>query len=192
MSDLLTSINALFASSYPYVPRANSTANNPPRSDFARDLAGGELKPGTTVTQQTRYTVDNNGRLQKTGSQVTIGDQQEIATPFLPAVPFSTPAPSSLAALSRPKPQLAPSDEAQLFDADSIEGGINGQARRFFDQAGAEDENGDTVEVEVIAPEVADRELPTVVSQKQAGVSYLYARNNDIVYNVEPQFAFAA
>lgn len=192
MSDLLTSLNALFASNYPYTPRANAAGNNAPRNDFARNLVNADLKPGTTVTQQTRYTVDTNGRLQKTGSQVTIGEQQQSDSTLFPVVPFTTPVPTSLAALSRTKPQLSPSDEAQLFDADSIESGLNGQARRFLDQAGAEDENGDAVEVEILSPDVADRELPTTQAQRQLSVSYLYARNNDIVYNVEPQVAFAA
>lgn len=192
MSDLLTSLNALFASNSPYVPRANASAGNPARNDFGRELANAELKPGATVTRQTNYTVDTNGRLRKTGSQVTINEPSQPDGALLTAIPFATPAPGSLAALSRAKPQLSPSDEAQLFDADTIEGNVNGQGRRFRDQARAEDENGNAVEVEVLSPDLADREPASLRAQKQARASYLYARNNDIVYNVEPQVAFAA
>ena len=194
MSDLLTSLSALFASNYPYVPRTNNVQGNPARANdqFARELVNGDLKPGTTVTQSTQYTVGTDGRLQKTGSQVTIGGQTATDTSLIPFAPFTTPAPTSLAALQRPRAQLTPEEEALLFDADSIEGGLDGQARRFFDEAGAQDENGDAVVVEILSPDVADRDLPTLASQQQQRVSNLYARNNDVVYNVEPAIAFAA
>lgn len=191
MSTITTSLNQLLAANSVFGARPASANPNSPANSFGRELLG-DLKPGTTVTRQTQYTVDTNGRLQRTGSQLRIGEQQnDNASPS--NLPFVVPAPpATLAELQKPKPQLSPTDEALLFDSDSIEGGINGQSRRFFDQDGAQDENGQTVEVEILSPDVADRELPALASQRQARASSLYARNNDIVYNVEPQIAFAA
>jgi hypothetical protein len=191
VSTITTSLNQLLAANSAFGARPAVANPNSPANNFGRELLG-DLKPGTTVTKQTQYTVDTNGRLQRTGSQIRIGEQQNDNASSS-NLPFVVPAPpATLAELQKPKPQLSPTDEALLFDADSIEGGINGQSRRFFDQDGAQDENGQAVEVEVLSPDVADRELPALASQQQARVSSLYARNNDIIYNVEPQIAFAA
>ena len=64
MSDLLTSLSALFATNYPYVPRANNVQTNVPRNgnDFARDLLR-DAKPG-------KYKVEAN----------FFGDRQQIVT----------------------------------------------------------------------------------------------------------------
>lgn len=200
MTDLLTSLSALFATNYPYVPRTNNVQNNPPRpQDFADKLAR-DLKPGSTVTARTEYTVTANGALVPKATSITVGNtvgadpldkiDGKLSTGlFTAAVPLPT---ISFGDLAKPRAKLSPDQEALLFDADSIEGGLDGQARRFFDDAGAEDENGETVAVEILAPDVADRELPTLQSQQQQRVSNLYARNNDVVYNVEPAIAFAA
>ena len=191
MSTISTSLNQLLASNFAFVARPSGANTNATTNNFGRELLG-DLKPGTIVTKQTQYTVDSNGRLQRTGSQLRIGEQQnESASPTNQPVVVSAP-PATLAELQKPKPQLSPTDEALLFDADSIEGDLGGQARRFFNRSGAQDENGQAVEVEILSPDLADRELPTLASQRQARASSLYARNNDIVYNVEPQIAFAA
>lgn len=199
MTDLLTSLSALFATNYPYVPRAANAQNNAPRpNDFADKLAR-DLKPGSTVTTRTQYTVAANGALVPRSSSVTVsnvgGAGAASSTPNTGLGQFTlgTPLPPlSFSDLAKPRPKLSPDQEAVLFDADSIEGGLDGQARRFFNDAGAEDENGDAVAVEIIAPDVADRESPSLQSQQQVRVSNLYARNNDVVYNVEPAIAFAA
>lgn len=202
MSDLLTSLSALFATNYPYVPRTNNVQTNVPRNgnDFARDLLR-DAKPGSTVTARTEYTVTANGALVPKSTAITVGnatgaDALDGSDGKLGVGTFTAAAadtrPLRFNDLAKPRALLSPEDEALLFDADSVEGGLDGQARRFFDDAGAQDENGDAVTVEIIAPDVADRELPTLASQQQARVSNLYARNNDIVYNVEPVIAFAA
>lgn len=200
MSDILTSLSALFATNYPYVPRTGNVSNNAPRpNDFADKLAR-DLKPGSTVTARTEYTVTANGALVPKSTSITVGSTAgadpldkidgKLSTGFYTA---ATPLPTiSFGDLAKPRALLSPDEEASLFDADSIEGGLDGQARRFFDNAGAEDENGESVAVEIIAPDVADQELPTLQSQQQARVSSLYARNNDVIYNVEPAIAFAA
>lgn len=199
MTDLLTSLSALFATNYPYVPRPNNVQTNATRTnDFAKDLVR-DLKPGTNVTARTEYTVAANGALVPKSTSISVGNATSAETLgnangasgglFTPAVQAP---PLSFADLAKPRPKLSPDQEALLFDADSVEGGLDGQARRFFDNAGAEDENGETVAVEILSPDVADRELPTLASQQQARVSNLYARNNDVIYNVEPAIAFAA
>ncbi len=202
MSDLITSLNALFASNSPYVPRSNSAQNNTSRNgaDFARELTR-DLKPGTTVTARTEYTVTANGSLVPKSTAITVGNT--VGTDALDGsdgklgvgtytAPAADPRPLRFNDLARPRALLSPDEEASLFDADSIEGGLDGQSRRFFDGAGAQDENGDSVAVEIISPDLADRELATLANQQQLRVSNLYARNNDVIYNVTPAIAFAA
>ena len=200
MSDLLTSLSALFATNYPYVPRTNVVQPPPPRpSDFADKLAR-DLKAGSTVTARTEYTVAPNGRLVPKSTSITVGNAAgadaldkidgKLGTGFFTA---GTPLPTiSFGDLAKPRALLSPDEEASLFDADSIEGGLDGQARRFFNETGAQDENGESITVEILSPDVADRNAPALATQRQNSVSNLYARNNDIVYNVEPAIAFAA
>lgn len=202
MTNLLTSLSALLATNYPYAPRTAPVQNNAPRpgADFARDLLR-DAKPGSTVVARTEYTVTANGALVPKSTAITVGNatgadaldgsdgKLGVGTYTAPA---ADPRPLRFNDLAKPRALLSPEDEALLFDADSVEGGLDGQARRFFDESGAQDENGDAVAVEILSPDVADRQSPSLASQLQARISNLYARNNDIVYNVEPIIAFAA
>lgn len=200
MSDILTSLSALFATNYPYVPRASAVQSNTPRTNDFADKLSRDLKPGSTVIARTEYTVGAAGGLIPKSTSITVGSAAgadpldridgKLSTGFytsgapLPAISFGD--------LAKPRALLSPTDEASLFDADSVEGGLDGQSRRYYNQAGAEDENGESVAVEILAPDVADRDLPALAAQQQARISNLYARNNDIVYNVEPAIALAA
>lgn len=200
MSSLSTSLNQLLAANYAFIKPPAAQNANPQTTNFDRDLLA-NLKPGSTVTARTDYTVAANGSLIPKSTAITIGNasgadaldpkngKPGLGTYVAPQIDAR---PLRFADLTRPRANLNPSDEALLFDADSIEGGDGQPARRFFDEQGAEDENGDAVQVEILSPDVADRELPALASQRQARVSNLYARNNDIIYNVEPQIAFAA
>ena len=171
MNLFAASVNQLLASQFSYAAR--SAAPAPVQPLPSRDTAAGahSATPGVR-------------------GAATAADEVRFSAAAL-ALPGRIPArPTSLSDLQRPKPQLNPSEEAALFDAESIEGGMAQQ--HYFDGEGAHDENGEAVEVEILSPELASRQMLRLVDRQQAAVSQLYSRNNDIVYHSQPMLALAA
>lgn len=192
VSSISSSLNSLLATNFSGIPRYGVTPAQSPAAASAQEVkaAFGNLKPGATVSSRTDYTVSINGQLVPKSSVISVTDATDESSqqPAFYRERQTEAKPQSFADLAKPKPILSPTEEAVLFDADAIDG--DGQPRRFYDNQGAQDENGDAVEVEVIAPDTQPTQ--TLAQQQQARVSNLYARVGEIVYSVEPAVAFAA
>lgn len=172
------------------------TAATLPQSKFA---------VGTTITARYQYKVAEDGSLLPLQTQVTTepaledalsgsgrrGQRQFVRDEAGERRP-------SFGNLSRPKPQLTPSDEVSLLasiaggrdtlelpQVDSAEGGPGA--------AGLIDGQGNSgVEVAVDADPNSHKNFLSQLARHQFAVANLYARNNDVVYNVTPIALLAA
>lgn len=185
MNSVSASLNYLLAANgsefaRPTYGATTTTFEGKPASDLRASL--GALKPGTTVSARYDYTVDRQGQLVPSGTTITTGDPARPSRGFL--VPDERP--QRFADLLKPKPNLEPADEVQLFASTEEEGG---SANRYVAD-GAIDENGDAVEVEIIAPSA--QPASPLIQQRQQQASTVYARNNELIYTSDPVFAFAA
>lgn len=184
MSTLNTSLNALLASTYSEYGRsvASSAA---PFGPTAKELKAelGNLKPGTTVSARSDFTVNPQGQLVRNATSVTITtpEDEERGNRGRSSFTVADERPGSFSDLVKPRPTLQPTDEMQLFAS-------NAPSQTVED--GAQDEAGNAIEVEILAP--GEPVNASLTSQRQAIASNLYARNNDLIYTQEPALAFAA
>lgn len=184
MSTLDTSLNALLASNYAEYGRA--VANRTPTyASTAKALQAelGTLKPGTTVSARTDYTVNPQGQLVRSATSVTVtaADDEEGGQGGSSSFTVADERPGSFHDLLKPRPTLEPADEAVLFASNPSNPVLSNAAQ---------DENGNAVEVEILAP--GTQPNASITSQRQLSVSHLYARNHDLIYTQEPVLAFAA
>jgi hypothetical protein len=168
---------------------------------------------GSTITARYQYKVGQDGNLIPTRTDVTTEVRDETVTDregrkgrgFLREQPDRRQ--PSFRDFSPIRAELSPSDEAVIFargDAGQPNISVairplttNREAARS-NVAEAFDDNGSAVDAESIAPQLG----PTVVRdavalsladvRAQSQVAAVYARNNDIVYNVTPITRLAA
>ena len=165
---------------------------------------GNVLAPGTKVTARIQYTVDKDGKLNQTSSEIThevSGDEKQGGSRQFLQQQQQAPSDQTLASLERPHPLLSPSDEVALFaDQSSQSTATNATTENTstlsISQGEGVAEDGSSVDVEIIAPQIAqdhtDSAQLLVLPQLQAQVASLYARNNDIVFSATPLTELAA
>lgn len=199
MSSINTSINAFLASNFSEFNAAantvvNGVANNAQRRDFSSALGSG-IKPGTSVRAQYDYTVNEDGKLVQTSASITIGGDQQKRQQSAHYPPAQDERPQSFANIAKPRADLSPSDETQLFAVNAAaEYGVPGSGRPVILRNGAHDQNGDAVDVELITNDGDEprNDAQTLAAQKQQRIASLYAKNSDVIYNVDPVLQFAA
>ncbi len=163
-----------------------------PRTGLVRPVE--EVRPGDRVTAS--YTVEADGSLALRKVSLNGRDQTEDALAResgqqqLPAREErqSQTAPS-LAALSRPKAQISPYEELLLFASNPADGKNSPLPSQVFNQ-GVSDAQYEVLDANSEAGGRA--EILTLAAQRQQQVAGLYARNSDIVYNIEPAYSAAA
>lgn len=204
MTTLNTSLNFNFASSEAArIAQGERAAQETIANQLRQSASGAAFVAGTTITARYQYRVAADGSLVPLQTQITtdapadagrVGDRRNGRAPSrnngerLP----------TLANLLRPRANLSPSDEVALFAV--RDNAV--QAREVAIQqsqavtasitrlAQASDENGDAVEAEVITLRSRGEDIRQ--QRAQVSVAGLYARNNDIVYNVTPISRLAA
>jgi len=161
---------------------------------------------GTTITARYQYKVAEDGSLVPLQTQITT-DIPKDGSPTDPNrrngrnLQRRDERQPTFADIARPRVSLSPSDELAVFGAFS-NGGQTTQQAALQQQlaaafsplnitAQASDENGEPVEAEVLT---FRRENTNAAEQRRAqySVATLYARNNDVVYNVTPISQLAA
>lgn len=159
----------------------------------AYERSGELLIPGSSVTTRIRYRVGRDGELIPTETRVTTvpkdesydkaeGDRRGNGRRYFELQ--GDGAAATLAGLVQPKPLLSPADEVALY-ANAATGVQEGEAVA---------EDGTPIAVEIFTPQSDERtaQVLALASRAQASVASLYARNNDIVYNVTPYSELAA
>lgn len=201
MSGISSSLNYLLASNFSELGRTAITGvQTPPVNAAARAPFATNLKPGTPVSARYDYVVGANGALVQTNTTITTGkvdEDQENNSQRRGARGFTTQErPQSFNDLLKAKPTLEPADEVALFAAQSVEVddvADNTPTPVVLENA-AQDENGESVEVELITDQTprAQVQNEALAQQRQLAVSGLYARNSEAVYTVAPVLQFAA
>ncbi|MFZ4540340.1 MAG: hypothetical protein ACOYNL_00840 [Rickettsiales bacterium] len=176
---------------------------------------------GATITARYQYKVGPDGSLVPQQTQVTTTAPEDETTRNQPRRSRDSLRESledrrpRFTDLAKPKPELSPTEELALFAAEQ-EGTehhpitpLPAQLAQLAGQtppvqvltvitAEASDENGDAVEAELLTPEgepIRVQNEPVISSftaRAQFAVAGLYARNNDVVYNVTPLAQLAA
>lgn len=204
MTTLNASLNFNFASGEAQrIAQAERNAQEVIANQLRQAAANAPFAPGTTVTARYQYRVADDGSLVPLQTQISTNVQPDDARQgdrrsgrFFER--NSNERPQSLAGLLPPRASLSPTDEVALFAVRSSTGQTRAQVLEQSTslssspaiRAQVQDENGDSVEAEVIAlPSRADDQR---VARAQLAVAGLYARNNDIVYNVTPISRLAA
>jgi hypothetical protein len=204
MNPLSASLNFNFASSEAQrIAQAERGAQEVIANQLRQAAASAPFAPGTTVTARYQYRVADDGSLVPLQTQIStnvqpddsrLGDRRSGRF----SQRNSNERAPSLADLVQPRASLSPTDEVALFAVRSSAGQTRAQvleqspARLSTPIARTQvlDENGDSVEAEVIT--LPTRGEDQRVARAQSAVAGLYARNNDIVYNVTPISRLAA
>lgn len=191
MNNIASSLNYLLAANYTELGRASAPAAAHPAAKAPADLRAslGPLKPGTQVTARYEYTVDPLGKLVAGNASVTALSPEEQGKNGFAAFTAADERPKRFSDFQKPRPTLEPADEALLFASDpfaasSVPAGIA--------IGGAQDEQGQAIEVEIIAPRDPNRPVLSAAAQQQQKISDLYARNHALAYGSDPVLAFAA
>ncbi len=148
------------------------------------------FKTGTSITA--RYTVDEDGALAL--RDVNINEPSDDSAngnrPRFNAEEEDSRPSTTLASLARPRAVMNPSDEVALFagyggELASQPAGASGSNVQdaVFEEL---DADGNSLE------QPTDKAPTTVAAQKQTQVANLYARNADVIYNVDPIMSDAA
>ncbi len=204
MTTLNASLNFNFAPGEAQrVAQAERNAQEVIANQLRQAAANAPFAPGTTVTARYQYRVADDGSLVPLQTQISTNVQPDDARQgdrrsgrF--SQRNSNERPQSLAGLLPPRASLSPTDEVALFAVRSSAGQTRAQVLEQSTslssspaiRAQVQDENGDVVEAEVIT--LPSRPEDQRVARAQLAVAGLYARNNDIVYNVTPISRLAA
>ncbi len=179
----------------------------------------GKLAIGTTITARYQYKVGANGALipQETQITTTVDDALQSNNgkrnrqAFRDALDERRP---SFADLAKPKPELSPAAESEIFAGVADEAAAAANTLRAtlaalvnqtavsnsVVEAKAEvlDESGEAVSATLLAPNGEpirvrnEALLGNYAARAQFAVAGLYARNSDTVYRVQPVTQFAA
>lgn len=204
----MTTLNALLNVSFTSgealrIAQAERGAQEVVANQLRQAAANAPFAPGTTVTARYQYRVADDGSLVPLQTQISTNVQPDDARQgdrrsgrF--SQRNSNERPQSLAGLLPPRASLSPTDELALFAVRGNTGQLRpqtlGQSTSLSSspaiRAQVQDENGDVVEAEVIT--LPSRPEDQQAARAQLAVAGLYARNNDIVYNVTPISRLAA
>lgn len=204
MTTLNASLNFNFAASEAQrLAQAERNAQEVIANQLRQAATNSPFSPGTTVTARYQYRVADDGSLVPLQTQISTSVQPDDArrgdrrSGRFSQRNSNERAPT-LADLRSPRARLSPTEELALF----AERSSAGQARpQVLEQSASlsselalpaqvQDENGDIVEAEVIT--LPSRTESQRALRAQGAVAGLYARNNDIVYNVTPVSRLAA
>lgn len=194
MSSINTSLNYLLASNFSEIGKV-ATQVARPTNDLAAQLSRGlgKLEPGSKVSARFDYTVDAAGKLKAAGVSVKAGideieDAVERDAQEKRNYQFAEERKRSFSDLLRPRALLSPSAESQLFAKQVLNDTLEQP------DITASEEDGTPVEVELFTPQgqSVSTKVVDLTSRLQRAASDLYARNNFVVYNVDPEVAFAA
>lgn len=180
-----------------------------------------KLPPGSTLSALYEYRVGPDGSLLPVQTRITTetSRQTNVQNPNAVSARQDQPADDVLrrqgrsrspnfADISPLRAELSPADELALFAANAQQSAddpaaatvLNALRTASFAAARAETADGYPIEVELLPPDAADgaaandnAEPPSsLAARTQSRVAGLYARNNDIVFNVTPLTQFAA
>lgn len=204
----MTTLNALLNVSFTSgealrIAQAERGAQEVVANQLRQASTSTKFSAGTTITARYQYRVADDGSLIPLQTQISTNSQTEDARQgdrrsgrfFQRNGNERAP---TLANLVQPRARLSPTDEVALF---AVRGITNPLRTQVLEQSTAlasqptiftpvQDENGNAVEAEVIAlPSRVDDQR---TARAQVAVAGLYARNNDIVYNVTPISRLAA
>lgn len=180
MSSLITSLTAGF-----------SAADALRLSQLQQQLQTQQLPPNSTITASYKFAVGSDGTLTPTEAKIvtktantrseesnepaTRQPRQELQRTDLAATLFS------LNSLARPRVQLSPSDELEVFSESTQQ------------QSASRDEETLTQDSNTNAEaDTSGAQVFSLNAKLQASTAHLYARNADLVYNVNPIFYEAA
>lgn len=204
MTTLNAALNFGFASTEgARIAQAERSAQEAIAARLSEAAAATPFAAGTIVTARYQYRVGVDGNLLPIETQITTtpsrdGGRVEGDRRTNRQLQRDDRRPS-IADLLRPRPSLSPSDELAVFAA--IDGRGQG-AEDIAQQQGlltnpsstlaaeVSDETGQPVEAEVLTFRPRGRDARQ--QQAQVAVASLYARNNDVVYNVSPISQLAA
>ncbi len=175
------------------------------------------VEPGTTITAKYQYKVAADGSLYPTSTKITT----EVSEPESALDKQANQkrsgsrrqsADATLADVTRPRPELSPSDELSLFSdvnlatrLSSIPPANNNVAATVVSatvQGEAEGADGEKIDVEILPPQAqsgasseknaANSPLVNLTARAQQTVANLYARNADLVFAQLRAVKFAA
>lgn len=168
---------------------------------------------GSTITARYQYKVAEDGSLVPIQTQITTDvprDERQGLAQQGRRYPRQSlrdgERPPSFNDLATPKPLLSPSDEISIFAqlTQPVSSSVGNETLADLPPlaslmlvatsvAEAVDENGETVQAELLAPETPPSENRlSFTPRAQYSVATLYARNNDVVYNMTPIAQLAA
>jgi hypothetical protein len=169
----------------------------------------GKYTIGATITARYQYKVAEDGTLVPTQTQITTGAPDDALTDTGRRAPRRSyredERQPKFTDFLKPRALLSPSDELSIFASFAAAPTPFGiPLRAQFSTAGfitqtttqVTDENGETVEAELITPTTSNAGNAAAQSafaaRAQTAVAGLYARNADIIYNITPVAQFAA
>ncbi|OYW14208.1 MAG: hypothetical protein B7X02_00580 [Rhodospirillales bacterium 12-54-5] len=184
MSALSTSLNTSFAA-----------ADALRLAQLQQQLQQQSLPPNSTVTASYKFAVGSDGSLTPTEARIvtkTIGQGEAEGTPNPTSDKKSRrsgdQATNGLSDIARPRAQLSPSDELTIFSSEDQGPGADPSAnddaaflpeslKNVTNEAASAARNGNTL---------------SLAARAQISAANLYARNADLVYNVNPVIYEAA
>jgi hypothetical protein len=182
-SSISSSLSALLASPY-----ASQSAIDKLRLGNATD----PFKPGATVTA--RYTIEEDGNLAL--RDVNVVDAIDDATSDQAGDKRGNAAQQdlprySLSDISKPKANIGPSDEIALFAAPEEQPAAIDYQSELLEYTPPKANGAGITDITLENAKTQPDQL-SLAAQKQQRVANLYARNSDLVYNVDPVFSEAA
>lgn len=207
MTTLSSALNYNFATSEAArIAQAERGAQETIAAQLGQTGATSPFVVGTTITARYQYRVAEDGSLVPLQTQITTdvpgdGVQTDANRRNGRNLQRRDERQPSFADIARPRVTLSPSDELEVFAQVNTSGQAAQQAilkpplaTTFAASnvaAQVSDENGEPVEAEVLT---FRRENTDTAQQQRAqfSVATLYARNNDVVYNVTPISQLAA
>ena len=190
MTTLNTALNYNFASSEAVRLASAQAGAEEVVAQQLRQSANDQFKVGSIITARYQYKVGPDGGLVPIETQVTHEAAKD--DPFARRGGRQQRQQYTFNDLVRPRAELSPSDEMALFAGEDA---VTGEVAAVAPSAAeAFDGEGQPVEAEIIPPKSAEvaTAFSKFTSQVQFAVASLYARNNDIVYNVSPIAQLAA
>lgn len=187
--------------------RAAEEAAEQVRSNIADQAS--RLEPGTTVTARYQYKVGADGTLVPTETQITTeandadavtrdGDNKQRSRQALTRQ--NEERQQSFGDIAKPRALLSPADELALFAsiASESESASESSAINAPIAGEAVASDGSKVEVEIftagtpLAANQGSAQVLDLTARVKSSVAALYARNNDLVFSVNPAAQLAA
>lgn len=151
------------------------------------------IRPGATITA--RYTVEEDGALALRDvdvvEQIANSTSEQSQQKKQQAAEQQARQQYSFSDLAKPKPNLSPTDELELF-ARFAGVSSNDPLRLAAPKASDEQANEPGITIFDADGNEVTNATANLASQRQQKVAFLYARNADVTYNVNPVFSEAA